>query len=469
MSETEQQAATNAAPVAGQSPVAAGTESGVTLVTAWGSIVSQTDVSAADIQKYRTNVYANGVVRRQRYLIFTQAPIINVLDPEGEPHDELRDRIEEMTRWGEVDLYSKMVLAWSEIMWYGAAFFNPVWERDGSELVLRKLRHLPSESFTAPPQGAQEIYSSVLPGVTIEDGEIAFYQLRSLSDLAPVRLENVTMITEPTSQGLAGSPIMAPLVPIFNMINFGWTAQMQRTNRVGAPIVFIRVTNGTAGDIAYAKKVLANWGKNTSFVLRDNMEVVKLDFNDSTTAMDVIRELNQLLIEFFSPASSLSKEGALIGGSDWGAAELVKSYVEGVHNWLEAPFQKILQYYLEANGYEGYRVTIQLPTPSIDRANIMLQQAVAGAQTRTLSINEVRKRLEAEEVDDAGLAEIAAQWDAFVPQQPMWAPALGCGGEQFNAYTLPKPKKSEKAVKRDLAQDVDALEGDLLDALKELP
>lgn len=470
-----------------RSPTAPGTEAGVKYVTSWGQIINQSDIGAAELMKFRTNVYAKGVERRQQCLIFTERPIINVLDGDGNPDDAVRDRITEMCHWDEVDLESKMVMAWNEILWYGAALFNPVWEQEGSEIVLRKLRHLPSDSFTSPPQGVQTIYSPILQGIVLEDGELAFYQMQSLNDIAPTRLDTenaeIIMIKEPTEPGLAGSPIIVPLVPVLKMMNYAWDAQMQKGHRVAAPIVFIKVTNGTEEDETYAKNILKKWGKSTSFVLRGNMELVRVDIPDNPTAMDIINALNQLLIEFFSPASSITKEGTLIGGSDWGAAELVKSYIMGIHRWLESAFQKILQEYLDYNGYEDLHVTIALPSPSIDRANIMLQQASVGAQQRVLSINEVRRKLEVEELDEEGLAQIAQEWDAFGPiatSFPMsggfgaqgatadsapYAMANGCGGGPLLNVYLPKPRSAERATRKDLGKDVDQLRDEVLDAL----
>ena len=456
-------------------------KTGVTYVTSWGSI-DQSDIDAGTIGKYRNNVYAKGVAKRQRFLIFTDRPTVAVYDPKGESVDELRDKV--MAMADRVGLYDNMMVMFDEMFWYGAGLLNPVWVKEGNEVTLQELRHLPSDSFTSPPTGVTTIYSNVMQGLVLDDdGEMEYYQLQDLNSMTPVKLEgNVMMIKDPTEPGLAGSPMVLPLIAVLKMMDFAWDANMQRVNRFGAGgVVFIEVTNGTQTDIDYATKVLKNWGRKTSYVLKDNMKVVPLSITESSSAMETINALNQLLIEFFSPASSLTKEGSLIGGSDWGASELLKSYIGGIHRMLEGFMNSIFQFYLDANGYADHTVEWTMPTLSIDRSEINLKQAQVGFNTKSATLNEIRKLLGLEELDDKGLAALMEQYKQLGTLDPAQGgnpggnpldvvpPIMNTGCDSDAWYNaMSNPKLAEKVLRKDAKKGIDQLEEEVMKALGEL-
>jgi len=153
----------------------------------------------------------------------------------------------------------------------------------------------------------------------------------------------------------------------------------------------MRLSTPTEDDLAYGQTFLKNWGKNTAWPLRENMEVIPLQFSENSTAIETINALNAVVVDYFSPASSISKDGTLIGGSSCPEYELFLAYLRGQQAWISQAFTRMLDPYLEANGYEGYTISIDIPSPSVDKSEIWLKQAEFGLKAGIMSPNELRE------------------------------------------------------------------------------
>ena len=58
------------------------------------------------------------------------------------------------------------------------------------------------------------------------------------------------------------------------------------------------------GDIEYGQEFLQKWGKDTSFLLRDNMEIIELNLKDANNNLEIIDALNFILIDYMTPLRS---------------------------------------------------------------------------------------------------------------------------------------------------------------------
>jgi hypothetical protein len=150
---------------------------------------------------------------------------------------------------------------------------------------------------------------------------------------------------------------------------------MQQLNRVGAPIMFIRMEKWSEDDLAYAQQVLANWGKDTGFTLRAGMELVELPVKEGTVAQETIQALAGMVVDFFSPAKLIGKDGTLIGGSAAPELDLLYSFVAGIHRKLETNLERLLQPWLDLNGWSDYTVKVHIPSPAVDRSELNLKIA----------------------------------------------------------------------------------------------
>jgi len=383
------------------------------------------EITAEILNNHSRNYYGRSMSERLQKMIFTGTPDYTVFNGNAEVEDEVGEDIAQMAI--HIDIPTRMKQAWFDTFWFGLAIFNPVSSWIGNQFTYTELRRLPPKSFAYAPSDMTEIYSNILQGVVLNSKrEIDYYQ--TVDEYAePVKLnaDNLFVVKDPSHPELAGQPTILPLVPIITMLDYTWHTQMQKLHRVGAPIMFMKITNPGGDDVDYARKILQNWGKNTAFVLRENMEVINLNLQDNSSALETEERLAKLVVDYFSPTSMVSKTGSLISGSSAGEVELFRSYIIGIHDWLERGFEPLLQNYLDQNGYEDYTVKIDIPAPDTDRSDVELKQAEAGWRTRALTINEIREKLGMPELSEDALEELKAGYDSIPPAEFKTGDPLG--------------------------------------------
>lgn len=407
-------------------------EEGVIYVAQPGSRYDAQEIDADELAKVAENEYLRAQYRKVLPQIFSGMYRLTVRDHDGEEDEELTMRIKAMVEAPGVDLWSRMRQSWLDVRQWGPCLVYPRWVRSpgSAEVVLRELRRLDPYTFRHPPsERLGQVYSELLPGITLsEDGELELWQTQDALQLEPVRLKRgVLLLKDPMSAGLAGDSDILSLVPILRMLADAWAAQDQKVYRIGSPIMFIKVVNPEQGDREYAQTILRNWGKDTAFQLRENMEFVEMKLHDNETALNTIEKLEEIVRAHFNPASALQKEGSTIGGNAAAEKETADEWIMGERSMIEDLWEGVVQRYLELNGFEGYSIELTIAARVQAPGDLELRQAQLGWQTRTLSPNEVRQRIGAPEIDDEKLAEIAAQWSLVTPSAPMspWDAPLG--------------------------------------------
>lgn len=336
-------------------------------------------LDADEILKLRENYYWAGVRQNLANLVYRERFAIEVLGPDLNADEEKTTELVRMTERPDVDLWSKTCMILPDWYDWGIALWNDVWQQEGRLWTLKKLRRLPPEIFATQPMGAGlYTYSEILKGITLDDGGQAVYYATDPRTRRQERLENVTAIRDPTVPELAGTPMIRPVVSVVRMLDFAWIAQMQQINRVGAPVIFIRMEKWTDEDVAYAQKILQNWGKDTPYQLRPGMEVVGLPVKEGTVALDTIDRLAGMVMDFFASSKFISKDGTLIGGSAAPELDITYAFIAGLHRKIEANLERLLQPYLDLNGWPDYTVKVHTPSPSIDRTELNLKLAREG-------------------------------------------------------------------------------------------
>lgn len=392
-------------------------QDGIVYVSQSGVFWSSPDVTVETIMEALSDEYLREQLDKASSKIFNGMYSLSVRDRDGEPDDELANRLRLMAERPSCAMWSRMKQSWEDMWTLGAFICRPVWKRDGSETVLDAIMRLPPESFaSAPPDDSYWTCGELLQGVAVdEDGKYEFWQTQD-STQDPVRLKpGVVLFKDPASSRCAGTSRAAYAVPLIKMRRFCADSQMQKVNRIASPIFFIKVSNPGKDDKEYAQALLRNWGKDTAFQLRPNMEVVTLDLTDNETALNTIRWLEGRIEAPFRGASNLDKEGASIGGNAAAQKDESDDWVAGQRTIVEDAFESLLQQYLDLNGYDGYSVELSIAVKRSSPGDLELRQAQLGYQSRALSVNEVRERLGAPELSDEELAKLAGQWGAVAP------------------------------------------------------
>ena len=361
-----------------------------------GDYYTKPTINAETIKKTLLNNYVSEQIDRLKSLMFCDRFSITVFDENGEEDEDLSFELFKMMDSANVDLWSRMQQGWVDAFCWGAGFFNPVWQIDGSELKLDALRRLDPYTFGKQGSGYFETYTRILLGVTKDkNGNIEYTQTQTHQKR--VKLKNIDMIKDPTDTELAGDSKLVPIIPVISMLNFAWQSQIQKVNRIGAPIMFIKITdpivNETRDDPKYAQTLLQNWGKGTAHLLKENMEVIKLDFQDTSSADKTIEMLEKRVLDYFSPSTLIKKVGETLGGNASAEVDLIKEWLKGQHRWIERFFERYPQHYLDVNGYSGYTCKIDIPEPRPDREDLNIQKAEKLWNTRSGTVNEIRSMM----------------------------------------------------------------------------
>ena len=447
-----------------------GKESGTIYISSEGDYFSEPDIDADLIRDLKSNIYLAGIIRKEILLVFSDKYTIEIKDKAGDVDEDLGKVMMTMCDAPDVKLWSSMQKAYADIFPYGPAIFNPVWGYEGTDYVLKKLRSLPAYTFKDAPCTDYSTQGEILQGIVLNDkNEIEYHQVDN--DGVIQKLENVFVVKDPTAPEIAGKSVILPLIPMIAMIKFGWKAQMQQVNRVGAKVIFLKITepqeasalNGNVSDEAYGREILQKWGKDLPYILRGNMEIIDPHIKDDSNNLEIINALHSTLIDFISPSSLILGKGGLIGSSDKHREQVRSKYIEGIHTWLESAFETLLQQYLDYNNYEGYTVKIRIPSPGIDKSDLKAKQADLLSKTQSGFKNEMRALLNQPELDEEGLKKLKEELDLFGP------PAGGGGmfeeGTQFD--TKPKTvRQVEKTLEQKLEAIADELSKDVIKALR---
>lgn len=424
------------------------------------------DIDAETIARYSVQNFLFARTKSQQMnLIFPNPYTLKVLDPDGEIDEDLGTKMKSMCDAKDVNLWMKMQLTYSDVFEGGAMIANPVWKYENNTYTLTELNHLPWETFASSPCEMFTVSSEILTGIGADDsGNVKFYQ-NDLDGMTQ-ELTNVVMIKNPMAKGVAGTPLCLPIIPLISATKFAMNAQMQKVNRIGAPTPFLSVhggkpsttANGNVSDEKYAEMFLKNYSKDILMPIRgESMELVDSHMEDNGSAIETIDYLDKQIVNFWSPSSMIAKDGTLIGGSSASELGLLMRYVSSVHEWIENPFEELLQVYLDANGYEGYRVVIEIPEPEIDNTELDLKRAeIALKRPDKVKANDWRALL---------------GWEALEELKDQWLGEAPAASSPFTAFTNTEEKptilQAEKSSEDEQKDALEILTDEIMDAITE--
>ena len=401
---------------------------GITILVSSGEQIEAMEITADrlyDLQQH--NMYAQSVLKDQLHLVFSDDPVISVLDANGELAEDATNDLRHMITAPAVNLWQKNRLLYSDIFFYGSWLSNPVWDWVDNLYSLQELNYLPASSFGTVPSDYQgkTAYSLILKGIILNGEEVEYWQTQQDGmTTKQVQVKNIFHVRNPDTPELAGLPIIMPVLPYLRMLSYSWDTQMQVVNRAGAPIMALYITNprpasdqnGNVSDIDYGNEIIQNWGKDTAYLPRDNMRMEILDVKLTGTAKQTIEMLEKAIYAYFSPKGLIqTSEGKLIGGSERSAQELILQYTRSIHKWIANALRELLQPFLDANGYEDHTLQIKLPLPTFSQPDIEMQQAKIGFETKSLTINERRALLGLPALNDEETQKLIEEFGTLAP------------------------------------------------------
>ena len=382
---------------------------GVQYVATNGLVFTPANYTVKSLIEFSKSYYGSKLCLHLLTLLFPGDLKIKVIDETGTEDPELSQEMKVMA--DTVNLWTQIKNTFVDACWGGLYVSNPVWAWEENRYNLIDLVRLPWDSFELSAPSALYNYSELLPGITLApDGKTVEYW-QTVNGIQ-TQLKSIFTVKAPLSTQLAGEPIFRPLLDTLCYAKFAWESVIQTLHRIGAPVLFIRVSNGTADDVAYANAILKNWGKNTAFQLRENMELIDPKITEPTTSMEAINTLAQMVVDFFSPAGFVQNNNATLSSSDTGSNRMMQAFISGIHSWLEDAYEGLLQTKIDAEGYVGYRVVIDLPTFEPDRTDENRLIAESGFKVEALDLDERRALLGQEPADEEKAARIREEYAA---------------------------------------------------------
>lgn len=322
------------------------------------------------LKKYAESYYGSSILLKLNNLIVSGAPEIKAIGPDGNEDEQASEALMALAESPTIRLYEKMRFAFYDLTWAGFACFNDVWDYDGPEYTLKELRRLPPEGFRNTTISA-DYTDPIFQGIVVVNDELKWYQT---NDTDTIQIINPFYLQAPLSRNIAGTALIKALIPVIAFLQQSIHAMQQTIDRTGAPWMFIRVNDEYSDDdLAYVDKMLAGWGKDTSFKLLPNMEVVVPPLPEPKTPVEAINMLTRMLIEYFSPASFIQNDNAALSSSDVSSLRLFNQWIIGMQTHIEDAFERLLQPYLDGNLYRDYHVEITLPRPQEDRTELLLK------------------------------------------------------------------------------------------------
>lgn len=405
---------------------------GVVFLSQAGHMFTSPPITVQKIKELLTNPYIASKLEKRALTFFPDRLLIEALDPKQNVDEEVTHTLQNMCSAEDVRLNERVLQADSNSYSYGMAFYNPVWVRRGGEIYIQQLRHLPAWSFDTMPldRGISEVWSELLEGVIVNEttGEPEYWQRINNSTLETEQISNILTIKNPKDEGLAGNSKLIPLVQIIEMLKYCWNTDMQAIHRAGSPIFFLKITNprsaedpstGGVSDVDYGNMIISGWNKDKQYQLRENMEIISLPLSSEIDVLRTHDVLKAVIDDYFSISNMISKDGTLIGGSSIPELKLLNQAIRGLHNWILAPFETLLNKYFILNGFpDGWTVRLTIPLWEEDRTEQKLKAAETGIKGQCVDLDDLRELLQLEPADEKKKKSIEEFWKRNQPVIP---------------------------------------------------
>lgn len=471
----------------------AGGGGGITAQSGY-AFVSNTDlpayytgaIDAKKIYEMSDNAYIAGPTIQTTNMVISGTPKITIYDDEDNIVEDVSRKLNVMFGQPNCSLAACARSAIHDLIHWGPGIFNWVWQRRNGELVCTELTHLHPYTFRVAPPGSRDTrsYGRTLFGIFYDsdDRKIHYYQTQQHGSPIELPRENLFVIQDPSDQFPDGESVIYPIVPLVDFLNYAWNTAGQQLYRMGAPIMFIkiqnpqpeRIINGDVqkSDVEYAREILANWGKDTQFPLRQNMEIINLDVKEGSLAITSINKANETIRDYFSPVGMLGRDGTLIAGSQVASLKLFNNHIAGWVSLLETSLRQLPEYYLKHNGYPAsWRAEVVIPHNTFEDYASKIQQAQIIINSKVGTPNEVRELLGLEGVGNDELEQIQAEWSLLTAagggqqqQQPYYDPMMYMTEHTDPASEL-TPNRASRQKRRQISRDAEAVIEDSTDEL----
>ena len=388
------------------------------------------DIDAKTIYELTNNLYVAGPVTQTANLVIAGGASIEVYDDNGDPVESVSRELNAMFSKPGCSLAEVARSSMFDVLNWGISLYNWVWERKNSKLVCSALTRIHPFNMAEPPAfgNTNVTYGRLLRGIVYDRKERRTRYFHRSDTGAPFEIpeSDLLVVRDNSADYPDGKSTVYPIAPIVEFINYAWNTLGQQMYRTGAPIIFIKITDAKPeryqdgvripSDVEYAQEVAANWGKDTTFPLRDNFEIIQVSVNEGSLAVKSIDFAQQTIRDYLNPNGMIGKDGSLISGNSDASLRLLNNSIKGWIQLLETALSAIPNYYLQYNGYpSSYTAKVTIEHSVVEDWSRKLQTAQIGFNTKTMTVNEVRELLGREGLSDEELSKISEEWANVTP------------------------------------------------------
>jgi len=366
-------------------------------------------IDAKGISQILENKVIDEGLSQQGLAIFENPIDLSVMNTEeGEIDVDMTTRLMKMAHQRDVSIDFFMQRAWRDMVEWGTALTNPVWDYEGAEFRLLKLKRLKPQSFSNMGKSVSYIYNPILPGILLNDKtqKVEYWQTPQNGG-TPILLQNVEPLTDPNKDGFGGTSALIPIFPYVKMLSHSWMRQMQKVNQYGSGgIWFLKVTDPTGDDKKFAQNVVNNASSTNRYQLRPNMTIENLGISESGSALETITQIGMEIRNFFSPAGLIQKPSAgTIGGSSSPELDLYNNFIKAKRGILQDYIVRLFDPWLEYNNYdkEIYEIIATIPAKKTVSSDLFIKIHDSGSREGSLLPNEKRALLRAALPQEAGI------------------------------------------------------------------
>lgn len=439
--------------------------------------------TAKTLMEISENLYVAGPIQQTTNLVLSGEVTTTIYDGNGDEVEEATKRVNTMFEQSKCSLSQVARSSLPDMFVYGPSIYNQVWAREGGELVCKELVRLHPYTFANAPAsgvGSNLIYGRILKGIVYNTLDRTTHYFQSQTSGSPVELpiESLFVVKDPSDNYPDGESIIYSIAPIVSFLDYAWNTLGQQMYRTGAPLMFIRIENPQPAkvingvqiesDVEYAQKILANWGKDTGYTLRSNFTLEKVEVKEGSLAISSIKAGVETITNYLNPTGMIGKDGTLIGGNSNAQLKLLNNYILGLIRLLENQLTALPMYYLKHNGFPSdYYAKVTIRHTVIEDEATNIQKAQLGSSTRSLTVNESRRLLGFEPVNDEDLDKMNADWDKLAVPQAASSPFAftGMNTPTVSAYRTRNRIANEAIAKMEEATD--DLEHDIRGLLRE--
>jgi len=378
----------------------------------------RSDIKRDHVLAARSNYIVDQNMNQLVSVIFPSDMEFYVHNPDGSLNDAATEILTNMAWSKEANLWYYALQLYDDIVTWGCAITNRFYESIDGVWELN-LRRLPPESFNVVSDSSiKGQKGQLLEGlISTSKGIRAFQSVFDDSGkivTSELPADSILILTDPRySDKVGGRSRLRGVIPLLRNLNQAFVNFGRTVERVGIPKFYAQRTDPYAAENpeqkAATQKMLSAQAEGMSFEVPAHLKIDQIPFSANNIAEKYLDRVLKEIKDFFNPTAWISTAGVSLVGSMKSQMDLLKVSISGQRKVIEDIIEKILDEWLEVNGWIGCTSEIVINDAKIEEPNdkINMIKAAIGSD-KWMFINEARALAGLPDLDEEQLKELNA-------------------------------------------------------------